>query len=142
VLQIVEHLMAVPPDEICLADTIGVGVPSQVHELVRGARAMGAAVGAHFHNTRNTGYANAVAAVEEGVVSLDASAGGAGGCPFAPNATGNIATEDLVYLLRGLGLETGIDLDSLIDTSRWLGAQLGKELPGMLARAGDYPYKN
>ncbi len=139
VLEIVEHLMAVPPDEVCLADTIGVGVPSQVRELVRGARALGATVGAHFHNTRNTGYANAVAALEEGVVSLDASVGGAGGCPFAPKATGNIATEDLVYLLRGLGVETGIDLDALIETSRWLGEQLGKELPGMLARAGDYP---
>ena len=139
VLSIVEHLMAVPPDEICLADTIGVGVPSQVRELVRGARSLGATVGAHFHNTRNTGYANAAAALEEGVVSLDASVGGAGGCPFAPNATGNIATEDLVYLLRGLGVETGIDLDSLIATSHWLGTQLGKDLPGMLARAGDYP---
>ena len=142
VLSIVEHLMAVPPDEICLADTIGVGVPSQVRELVRGARALGATVGAHFHNTRNTGYANAAAALEEGVVSLDASVGGAGGCPFAPNATGNIATEDLAYLLRGLGVETGIDLDSLIATSRWLGSQLGKELPGMLARAGDYPLRH
>ena len=142
VLQIVERLMAVPPDEICLADTIGVGVPSQVHELVRGAKAMGAAVGAHFHNTRNTGYANAVAALEEGVVSLDASVGGAGGCPFAPKATGNIATEDLVYLLRSLGVETAIDLDALIGTSRWLGSQLGKELPGMLARAGDYPVRD
>ena len=139
VLGIVESLMAVPPDEISLADTIGVGVPSQVHELVRGARSLGASVGAHFHNTRNTGYANAVAALEEGVVSLDASVGGAGGCPFAPKATGNIATEDLVYLLRGLGVDTGIDLDALIETSRWLGAQLGKELPGMLARASDYP---
>ena len=138
VLQIVERLMAVPADEICLADTIGVGVPSQVHELVRGARSLGASVGAHFHNTRNTGYANAVAALEEGVVSLDASVGGAGGCPFAPNATGNIATEDLVYLLRGMGVETGIDLDALIKTSQWLGSQLGKELPGMLGRAGDY----
>jgi isopropylmalate/homocitrate/citramalate synthase len=140
-LAIVEALMGVPPDEICLADTIGVGVPTQVHELVRGARSVGATVGAHFHNTRNTGYANAVAAVEEGVVSLDASVGGAGGCPFAPKATGNIATEDLVYLLRGLGLDTGINLDALIETSRWLGTQLGKELPGMLARAGDYPAK-
>jgi hydroxymethylglutaryl-CoA lyase/(R)-citramalyl-CoA lyase len=139
VLAIVEALMRVPADEICLADTIGVGVPSQVHELVRGARSLGATVGAHFHNTRNTGYANAVAALEEGVVSLDASVGGAGGCPFAPKATGNIATEDLVYLLRGLGVATGIDLDSLIETSRWLGTQLGKELPGMVARAGDYP---
>jgi len=142
VLKIVERLMAVPPDEICVADTIGVAVPSQVHQLVRGARELGATVGAHFHNTRNTGYANAVAALEEGVVSLDASVGGAGGCPFAPKATGNIATEDLVYLLRGLGVETGIDLDALIGTSQWLGAQLGKELPGMLARAGDYPERH
>ena len=142
VLQIVERLMAVPPDEICIADTIGVGVPAQVHELVRGARELGATVGAHFHNTRNTGYTNAVAALEDGVVSLDASVGGAGGCPFAPNATGNIATEDLLYLLRGQGIETGIDLDALVATSRWLGGQLGKDLPGMLARAGDYPVPN
>jgi hydroxymethylglutaryl-CoA lyase/(R)-citramalyl-CoA lyase len=138
VVEIVERLMAVPPDEICLADTIGVGVPAQVRELVRGARSLGASVGAHFHNTRNTGYANALAALEEGVVSLDASVGGAGGCPFAPKATGNIATEDLVYMLRGMGVETGIDLEALIQTSQWLGQQLGKELPGMLARAGDY----
>jgi hydroxymethylglutaryl-CoA lyase/(R)-citramalyl-CoA lyase len=139
VLTIVERLMAVPADEICLADTIGVGVPPQVRALVGGARSLGATVGAHFHNTRNTGYANAVAAVEEGAVSLDASVGGAGGCPFAPKATGNIATEDLVYLLRGLGVETGINLDSLVETSHWLGAHLGKELPGMVARAGDFP---
>jgi isopropylmalate/homocitrate/citramalate synthase len=141
VLEIVEHLMAVPADEICLADTIGVGVPSQVRELVGGARRLGATVGAHFHNTRNTGYANAATALEEGVVSLDASIGGAGGCPFAPKATGNIATEDLVYLLRGLGVHTGIDLGRLIETSQWLGGQLGKELPGMVARAGDFPHK-
>ena len=141
VLSIVEQLMAIPPDEVCLADTIGVGVPSQVKELVGGAIRLGATVGAHFHNTRNTGYANAVAALEEGAVSLDASVGGAGGCPFAPKATGNIATEDLVYLLRGLGVVTGIDLDALIETSQWLAGQLGKELPGMVARAGDFPYK-
>jgi len=141
VLSIVEQLMAIPPDEICLADTIGVGVTSQVKELVGGAIGLGATVGAHFHNTRNTGYANAVAALEEGVASLDASVGGAGGCPFAPKATGNIATEDLVYLMRGLGIMTGIDLDLLIATSQWLGALLGKELPGMVARAGDFPYK-
>jgi (R)-citramalyl-CoA lyase len=139
VLDIVERLMAAPADEICLADTIGVGVPSQVKELVGGARRLGATVGAHFHNTRNTGYANAVAALDAGVVSLDASVGGAGGCPFAPKATGNIATEDLVYLLRGLGVDTGIDLEALISCSRWLGEQLGKELPGMVARAGDFP---
>jgi isopropylmalate/homocitrate/citramalate synthase len=139
VLDLVERLMAIPPDEVCLADTIGVGVPSQVKALVRGARELGAAVGAHFHNTRNTGYANAVTALERGVVSLDASVGGAGGCPFAPKATGNIATEDLDYLLRGMGVDTGIDLDALIECSRWLGLQLGKELPGMVARAGDFP---
>jgi len=141
VLHIVEQLMEVPADEICLADTIGVGVPTQVTELVNGARELGARVGTHFHNTRNAGYANAFAAVESGVVSLDASVGGAGGCPFAPKATGNIATEDLVYLLRGIGVDTGIDLDRLIECSLWLGGQVGKELPGMLARAGDYPQK-
>jgi hydroxymethylglutaryl-CoA lyase/(R)-citramalyl-CoA lyase len=139
VLGLIERLMTAPPEEVCLADTIGVGVPTQVKELVEGARRLGATVGAHFHNTRNTGYANAVAALESGVVSLDASVGGAGGCPFAPKATGNIATEDLVYLLRGLGMDTGIDLDALIGCSRWLGEQLGKELPGMVARAGDFP---
>jgi isopropylmalate/homocitrate/citramalate synthase len=139
VLDLIERLMAIPPDEVCLADTIGVGVPSQVKALVRGARELGAAVGAHFHNTRNTGYANALTALERGVVSLDASVGGAGWCPFAPKATGNIATEDLDYLLRGMGVDTGIDLDALIECSRWLGHQLGKELPGMVARAGDFP---
>jgi hydroxymethylglutaryl-CoA lyase/(R)-citramalyl-CoA lyase len=139
VLELVERLMVSPPDEVCLADTIGVGVPLQVKELVSGARSLGANVGAHFHNTRNTGYANAVAALDEGAISLDASVGGAGGCPFAPKATGNIATEDLVYLLRGLGVDTGIDIDALIGCSRWLGERLGKELPGMVARAGDYP---
>lgn len=139
VLKIVERLMVAPADEICLADTIGVGVPRQVVELVSGARELGATVGAHFHNTRNTGYANALAAVEQGAVSLDASVGGAGGCPFAPKATGNIATEDLVYLLRGMGVETGIDLDALIATSQWLAQKLDKQLPGMVARAGDYP---
>ncbi|HKN52969.1 MAG TPA: hydroxymethylglutaryl-CoA lyase [Amycolatopsis sp.] len=141
VLGIVERLMEVPADEISLADTIGVGVPGQVTELVGEARKLGATVGAHFHNTRNTGYANAVAALDAGVVSLDSSVGGAGGCPFAPKATGNIATEDLAYLLRGMGLDTGIDIDRLVECSLWLGGQLGKELPGMLARAGDYPQK-
>ena len=139
VLDLVERLMAVPPDEICLADTIGVGVPAQVKALVRGARDLGATVGAHFHNTRNTGYANAETALECDVVSLDASVGGAGGCPFAPKATGNIATEDLAYMLRGMGVDTGIDLDALIACSHWLGQQLGKELPSMVSRAGDFP---
>jgi (R)-citramalyl-CoA lyase len=140
VLEVVEAVLEAPPDEIVLADTIGVGVPRQVRDLVSGALSLGTRrVGGHFHNTRSTGIANALAALEAGAEVLDASVGGAGGCPFAPRATGNIATEDLVYLLRGLGVETGIDLESLIETSRWLGAQLGKELPGMVARAGDFP---
>ena len=142
VLDIVARLMEVPADEICLADTIGVGVPRQVTELIGGARALGASVGAHFHNTRNTGYANALAALEAGAASLDSSVGGAGGCPFAPKATGNIATEDLAYLLRGMGIDTGLDIDKLIAVSEWLGLQLGKELPGLVARAGDYPQKD
>jgi len=138
VLEIARRVAATGPDEIVLADTIGVGVPSQVETLVGGVAALGATVGAHFHNTRNTGYANAVAAVEAGATVLDASLGGTGGCPFAPRATGNIATEDLVYLLHGMGHETGIDLDALIGIATWLGEQLGKELPGQLHKAGTF----
>jgi len=138
VLEIARRVAATGPDEIVLADTIGVGVPSQVETLVGGVAALGATVGAHFHNTRNTGYANAVAAVEAGATVLDASLGGTGGCPFAPRATGNIATEDLVYLLHGMGRETGIDLDALIGHAVWLGEQLGKELPGQLHKAGTF----
>lgn len=138
VLRCVERVMAEPPDEVCLADTIGVGVPTQVRELVKGARELGAAVGCHFHNTRNTGLANAAAAVEAGAVSLDASVGGTGGCPFAPRATGNVPTEDLVYLLHGMGVQTGIDLEALIAAAHWLSERLRKELPGMVSRAGDF----
>jgi isopropylmalate/homocitrate/citramalate synthase len=137
--RVVAEVLREAPDEIVLADTIGVGVPAQVRRLVPPLVAQGVVTGCHFHNTRNTGYANALAALEGGVSVLDASTGGAGGCPFAPRATGNIATEDLVYLLRGMGVETGIDLEALIATSHWLGEQLGKELPGMVARAGDFP---
>jgi isopropylmalate/homocitrate/citramalate synthase len=140
VLRIVEQVQEEPPDEIAPADTIGVGVPTQVRELVRGARELGARrVGCHFHNTRNTGLANAVAAVEAGALTLDASVGGTGGCPFAPRATGNVPTEDLVYLLHGMGIPTGVDLHSLMETSTWLGERLGKELPAMVTRAGDFP---
>ncbi len=138
VLEIARRVAATGPDEIVLADTIGVGVPSQVETLVRGTAALGATVGCHFHNTRNTGFANAVAAIEAGATVLDASLGGTGGCPFAPRATGNIATEDLVYLLHGMGHETGIDLDALIGHAVWLGEQLGKELPGQLHKAGTF----
>jgi hydroxymethylglutaryl-CoA lyase/(R)-citramalyl-CoA lyase len=138
VLEIARRVAATGPDEIVLADTIGVGVPSQVETLVRGTAALGATVGCHFHNTRNTGFANAVAAIDAGATVLDASLGGTGGCPFAPRATGNIATEDLVYLLHGMGHETGIDLDALIAHAVWLGEQLGKELPGQLHKAGTF----
>jgi hydroxymethylglutaryl-CoA lyase len=128
--------------ELCLADTIGVGVPSQVKELAGRVRA---AVGEvpplrfHFHNTRNTGFANAVTAVALGATVLDASAGGIGGCPFAPNATGNIATDDLVYLLERMGLDTGYDLDALLPTAAFLSRQLGHEVPALLPRAGSFP---
>jgi len=138
VIAIAERVAATEPDEIVLADTVGVGVPSQVRTLVAGAAAFGVPVGCHFHNTRNTGFANALAAIEAGSTVLDASVGGTGGCPFAPRATGNIATEDLVYLLHGMGHETGIDLDALIGHAVWLGERLGKELPGQLHKAGTF----
>lgn len=139
VLRVAEQIQESAPDEIVLADTIGVGVPSQVRELVERVRALGAVTGCHFHNTRNTGFANALAAVEAGATVLDSSVGGTGGCPFAPRATGNIATEDLVYLLHGMGYETGIDLKELIEVAGWLAEQLGKDLPGQLYKAGGFP---
>jgi isopropylmalate/homocitrate/citramalate synthase len=127
-------------DEIVLADTVGVAVPRQVKELVGQAVVAERTrpVGVHLHNTRNTGFANAYAAVEAGASVLDASVGGIGGCPFAPRATGNIATEDLVYLLHGEGVETGIDLDALVSVAAWLESVLGRELPGQLYRAGTF----
>lgn len=142
VLRVAQRVMEHPPDEVVLADTIGVGVPAQVRELVGGLVSLGARPALHCHDTRNTGIANALAAVEAGVSSLDASVGGAGGCPFAPGATGNVATEDLVYLLEGMGVDTGVDLGALIDCARWLGEQLGKELPSGVARAGGFPAKS
>jgi isopropylmalate/homocitrate/citramalate synthase len=119
-------------DEIVLADTIGVATPSAVRSLVE---RVGAA-GFHGHNTRNTGYANALAALEAGATVLDASIGGLGGCPYAPRATGNIATEDLVYLLEGEGVETGVDLDGLVEVSQWLESVLCRTLEGQVYRAG------
>jgi hydroxymethylglutaryl-CoA lyase/(R)-citramalyl-CoA lyase len=140
VFRVVEELLAHPPDEVVVADTIGVGVPRQARELMSGVLRLGAPrAGAHFHNTRNTGIANALAALEAGAEVLDASVAGAGGCPFAPRATGNIATEDLVYLLEGEGVQTGIDLEALIEIAGWLGEQLGRELPGMVSKAGPFP---
>jgi (R)-citramalyl-CoA lyase len=139
VLELAAEVAAARPDTILLADTIGAGVPAQVRRLVSRSVELGIPVGGHFHNTRNTGYANALAAFEAGATVLDASVGGLGGCPFAPRATGNIATEDLVYSLHGEGVETGIDLPTLIAVSEWLESVLGRRLEGQLYRAGTFP---
>jgi len=138
---VIEHahrMAAAGADEVILADTIGVGVPRQVRTLLPRALEGGKPVGLHLHNTRNTGYANAIAGLEHGATVFDASVGGLGGCPFAPRATGNIATEDLVYLLANEGVETGIDLDALLEVAAWLSATLGRELPGLVQRAGNF----
>jgi hydroxymethylglutaryl-CoA lyase len=141
VLEVVRRVAEAEPFEIALADTIGVGVPSQVTELVGRVREAlpDTALRCHFHNTRNTGLANAYAAVMAGVNTLDASIGGVGGCPFAPAATGNIPTEDLAYMLSRMGVDTGIDVDALIATGRWLQDRLGRPIPGMLIKAGNFP---
>jgi hydroxymethylglutaryl-CoA lyase/(R)-citramalyl-CoA lyase len=125
-------------DELVLADTIGVATPTQVRRLVERISIFGSSVGVHLHNTRNTGYANALAAIEAGATVLDASVGGLGGCPYAPKATGNIATEDLVYLLEVEGIQTGVDLDALIAVSEWLEGLLGRRLEGFVYRAGGW----
>jgi hydroxymethylglutaryl-CoA lyase/(R)-citramalyl-CoA lyase len=121
--------------EVVLADTIGVAVPSEVRALVQRT----GAAGFHGHNTRNTGYANALAAVEAGASVLDSSVGGLGGCPYAPRASGNVATEDLVYLLEHEGVETGVDLDALVETATWLEGIFGRKLEGQVYRAGTWP---
>src|SRR5262249_30245232 len=126
-------------DELVLADTIGVATPTRVKRLLERVRLSAPAVGVHLHNTRNTGYANAIAALEAGATVLDASVGGLGGWPYAPRATGNIATEDLVYLLEGEGVATGVDLDALVVVSEWLEGLLGRRLDGYLYRAGAWP---
>ena len=127
--------------EIALADTIGAGDPWAVTKKVEAARAAApdAVLRLHFHDTRNTGLANAYAGIEAGLSVLDASVGGIGGCPFAPGATGNIATEDLVYMLERAGFSTGYDLDALIKTARWIGEKIGRPAPSALSRAGGWP---
>jgi hydroxymethylglutaryl-CoA lyase/(R)-citramalyl-CoA lyase len=138
---VIEHahrMAAAGAAEVILADTIGVGVPRQVRSLVPRTLEGGKPVGLHLHNTRNTGYANAIAGLEHGATIFDASVGGLGGCPFAPRATGNIATEDLVYLLSNEGVETGIDLDALIGVAKWLAGVMGRDLPGLVQRAGNF----
>jgi hydroxymethylglutaryl-CoA lyase/(R)-citramalyl-CoA lyase len=139
VLELAERVAATRPDAILLADTIGVAVPGRVRRLIAQVAGLGIQVGGHFHNTRNTGYANALAALEAGASVLDSSVGGLGGCPFAPRATGNIATEDLVYVLHGEGTETGVDLGALIGVSEWLEGLLGRRLEGQVYRAGPFP---
>jgi isopropylmalate/homocitrate/citramalate synthase len=126
-------------DEIVLADTIGVATPGRVRSLVERAAATEARVGGHFHDTRHTGVACAWAALEAGATVLDASVGGLGGCPFAPRATGNVATEDVVYLLEREGVETGVDLAAVVAVAQWVGGVLGRELPGRVYRAGTFP---
>ena len=127
--------------EIALADTIGAGDPWAVTKKVEAARAAApdAVLRLHFHDTRNTGLANAYAGIEAGVSVLDASVGGIGGCPVAPGATGNIATEDLVFMLERAGFSTGYDLDALIKTARWIGEKIGRPAPSALSRAGGWP---
>jgi isopropylmalate/homocitrate/citramalate synthase len=138
ILALAERVVASGADELGFADTIGVGVPRQVRHLVTEGAKLGKPVAVHLHNTRNTGFANAYAAVESGAAVLDASVGGIGGCPFAPRATGNICTEDLVYMLHGEGVETGVDLDALIGVAQWLEGVLGRQLEGQLYRAGNF----
>ena len=141
VVDIVSRLAETQPDELVLADTIGVGVPTQVAGLFTQARerAPDVALRGHFHNTRNTALANIAAAIDTGVRVFDSSLGGVGGCPFAPKATGNVATEDVVYLAHEMGYDTGLDLDALIETTAWLEDQLGHGVPSMVAKAGGFP---
>ena len=141
VAAVLRQCVQAQPDEVALADTIGVGVPAGVRALadVAADAAPGIPLRWHFHNTRNTGYANAITAVERGAAALDASAGGIGGCPFAPAATGNIATEDLLYLLHRSGVQTGVSLPALEPATSLLAGALGTPVPGLLSRAGPFP---
>ncbi len=141
VIDFAKRLAEAEPSEIALADTIGVGDPWRVASLFNklSDAVPGIPLRGHFHNTRNSGIANAYAAIEAGVTVIDASIGGLGGCPFAPAATGNIATEDLVYMLNRGGIESGVDLDALIDTCNWMNEVVGRQLPAMVSRAGNFP---
>jgi hydroxymethylglutaryl-CoA lyase/(R)-citramalyl-CoA lyase len=136
VVRLAERCVEAGAEEILFADTIGVGVPKQVRQLLQGTKSFRVPVGVHLHDTRNTAIANAYAALEAGATAFESSVGGVGGCPFAPRATGNVATEDLVYLFHGEGLQTGVDLDALVGVAEWLAAILGRELPGRVYRAG------
>ena len=142
VLEIARRMALAGADEISLADTIGSAVPTMVKARFQAARdILGAEMplGCHFHNTRNTGFANAYAALEAGVSVFDASIGGLGGCPFAPRATGNIASEDLVHMLRNMGIDTGVDLTALVEVAEWLQSFFQTPLPGQVMKAGLFP---
>jgi hydroxymethylglutaryl-CoA lyase len=141
VVEIARAVADAAPFEIAIADTIGVGVPGQVGEIFGEVAAAlpGMPLRGHFHNTRNTGLANAYAAAMAGAQALDASLGGLGGCPFAPAATGNIPTEDLVYMLGRMSVETNVDLALAIETARWIEQHVGRTVPGLLVKAGDFP---
>ena len=141
VVNMAVKLAEAKPREISIADTIGVGNPWHVTELVSELKSAlpDMPLRAHFHNTRNTGLANASAAIRAGLRTLDVSIGGIGGCPFAPAATGNIPAEDLVYMLERGGFHTGLKQNELIGAVNWLSQKMEKKLPGMLARAGGFP---
>ncbi|HRH19041.1 MAG TPA: hydroxymethylglutaryl-CoA lyase [Brevundimonas sp.] len=141
VAAVVRDVAALGVQEIGLADTIGVGDPWAVRRKIEVAKkaAPDATLRLHFHDTRNTAMANIFAGVEAGIDVIDASVGGIGGCPFAPGATGNVATEDVVYMLGRAGFETGYDLDALIETARWIGERIGRSRPSALSRAGGWP---
>jgi hydroxymethylglutaryl-CoA lyase len=143
VVEMARAAAAVGPVEVAIADTIGVASPGEVASLVARVAAVikPLPVRAHFHNTRNTGLANVWAAVQAGAKIVDASMGGIGGCPFAPRATGNVPTEDVAYMLQRSGYETGLDVDRLIGSARWLAGAMGRDVPGMLSRAGAFPKK-
>ena len=142
VVDVARRLAEAEPHELAIADTIGVAVPEEVTamlEEIREAVGPDLPLRVHFHNTRNTGIANACAALAAGVRRFDSSIGGIGGCPFAPRATGNIPTEDLLYILDRSGYRTGYALDPLIETARWLESKLGHRVAGMVSRAGPFP---
>ena len=141
IVELAKRAVEAEPAELGIADSIGVAVPAQVAELLGRVREEigDLPLRCHFHNTRNTGLANAQAAVEAGVRYLDASIGGIGGCPFAPAATGNVPTDDLLYLLDRSGVETGVSLPKIIEVSRWLEEQLGRGVPALLPKAGAFP---
>jgi hydroxymethylglutaryl-CoA lyase len=141
IVDIAKKVMEAGPAELGIADSIGVAVPNQVTDLLGMLQdALGPIpLRCHLHNTRNTGLANAQAAIDAGAVSIDASIGGIGGCPFAPAATGNIPTDDLLYMLSRSGIETGLSLEKIIETSEWLEQELGRGVPAMLPKAGVFP---